>query len=134
MLWDGIARRALGLGGSGLDEAIQPPAVRAPNRRLKIGLALGGGAARGWSHIGVMRVLQREGIVPDVIAGSSVGAVVAGCYAAGKLDQLEEFAVSLTKRRVMGLLDFHITGSGLIAGDRLRRLLEHDLADLRIEK
>jgi NTE family protein len=68
-----------------------------------------------------------------VIAGSSVGAVVAGCYAADKLDQLEEFAVSLTKRRVMGLLDFHITGSGLIAGDRLRRLLEHDLADLRIE-
>src|SRR5215204_7637680 len=133
MLWDGIARRALGLGGSGLDEALQPPAARTPNKRLKVGIALGGGAARGWSHIGVMRVLEREGIVPDVIAGSSVGAVVAGCYAADKLDQLEEFAVSLTKRRVMGLLDFHITGSGLIAGDRLRRLLEHDLADLRIE-
>ena len=111
----------------------QIAAEREPRSRLKIGLALGGGAARGWSHIGVMRVLQREGIVPDVIAGSSVGAVVAGCYAAGKLDQLEEFAVSLTKRRVMGLLDFHITGSGLIAGDRLRRLLEHDLAALRIE-
>ncbi|HZB37230.1 MAG TPA: patatin-like phospholipase family protein, partial [Beijerinckiaceae bacterium] len=109
-------------------------AEREPRTKLKIGLALGGGAARGWSHIGVMRVLEREGIVPDVIAGSSVGAVVGGCYAAGKLYELEEFAKSLTKRRVMGLLDFHITGSGLIAGDRLRRLLEHDLADLRIEK
>src|SRR4051794_11914486 len=118
MLWDGIARRALGLGGSGLDEAIQPPAVRAPNRRLKIGLALGGGAARGWSHIGVMRVLEREGIMPDVIAGSSVGAVVGGCYATGKLDEVEAFARSLTKRRVMGLLDFHISRSRLVGGDR----------------
>jgi NTE family protein len=133
MLWDGIARRALGLGGANLDEAIQPPAVGVPNRRLKLGLALGGGAARGWSHIGVMRVLEREGIVPDVIAGSSVGAVVGGCYAAGKLDEVEAFARSLTKRRVMGLLDFHISGSGLIGGDRLRRLLERDLGPMRVE-
>src|SRR4051795_201615 len=133
MLWDGIARRALGLGGANLDEAIQPPAVGVPNRRLKLGLALGGGAARGWAHIGVMRVLEREGIVPDVIAGSSVGAVVGGCYAAGKLDEAEAFARSLTKRRVMGLLDFHISGSGLIGGDRLRRLLERDLGPMRVE-
>src|SRR3954464_12171381 len=133
MLWGGIARRALGLGGANLDEAIQPPAVGVPNRRLKIGLALGGGAARGWSHIGVMRVLEREGIMPDVIAGSSVGAVVGGCYATGKLDEVEAFARSLTKRRVMGLLDFHISGSGLIGGDRLRRLIERDLGQMRVE-
>ena len=135
MLWEGIASRAFGLGGGSSGESVSEIAAeREPRTKLKIGLALGGGAARGWSHIGVMRVLEREGIVPDVIAGSSVGAVVGGCYAAGKLYELEEFAKSLTKRRVMGLLDFHITGSGLIAGDRLRRLLEHDLADLRIEK
>src|SRR5215211_4402823 len=133
MLWDGIARRALGLGGSSLDEAIQHPAAAMPNRRLKLGLALGGGAARGWAHIGVMRVLEREGIRPDVIAGSSVGAVVGGCHAAGKLDEVEAFARSLTKRRVMGLLDFHISGSGLIGGDRLRRLLERDLGQMRVE-
>jgi NTE family protein len=76
---------------------------------------------------------MQAGIVPDVIAGCSIGAVVGGCYAAGKLDELEAFARSLTKRRVMGLLDFHITGSGLIAGGRLQRLLERDLADLKIE-
>jgi len=133
MLWDGIARRALGLGGSSLDEALQPPVLQEPNRRLKVGIELGGGAARGWSHIGVMGVLQREGIVPDVIAGSSVGAVVGGCYAAGKLSEVEAFARSLTKRRVMGLLDFHISGSGLIGGDRLRRLLERDLGAMRVE-
>jgi NTE family protein len=100
---------------------------------VKIGLALGGGAARGWSHIGVLRILHEAGIVPDVIAGCSIGAAVGGCYAAGKLDELETFALSLTKRRVMGLLDFHITGSGLIGGGRLQRLLEQDLTGQRIE-
>jgi NTE family protein len=109
------------------------PVERDPRTKIKIGIALGGGAARGWSHIGVMRVLTEAGVVPDVIAGCSIGAVVGGCFAAGKLDELESFANSLTKRRVMGLLDFHITGSGLIAGGRLQRLLNHDLTDLRVE-
>jgi len=112
---------------------LHSPIERGRAKKLKIGLALGGGAARGWSHIGVMRVLEREGIMPDVIAGCSIGAVVGGCYAASRLDELEAFALSLTKRRVMGLLDFHISGSGLIAGDRLRRLLERDLSDMRVE-
>jgi NTE family protein len=133
MLWDGIARRAFGVDGGSGDAVLHSPIERAPRKKLKIGLALGGGAARGWSHIGVMRVLEREGIMPDVIAGCSIGAVVGGCYAASRLDELEAFALSLTKRRVMGLLDFHISGSGLIAGDRLRRLLERDLSDMRVE-
>ncbi|WP_372425540.1 patatin-like phospholipase family protein [Salinarimonas chemoclinalis] len=106
---------------------------RGLRNRLKIGIALGGGAARGWSHIGVLRVLSEAGIEPDVIAGSSIGAVVGGCYAAGKLDDVEAFARGLTKRRVLGLLDFHIGASGLIAGHRLKRLLEVDLGALRIE-
>jgi NTE family protein len=133
MLWDGITRRAFGVGGGGADAVLHSPIERGRSKKLKIGLALGGGAARGWSHIGVMRVLEREGIVPDVIAGCSIGAVVGGCYAASRLDEVEAFALSLTKRRVMGLLDFHISGSGLIAGDRLRRLLEHDLGEMRVE-
>jgi NTE family protein len=133
MLWDGITRRAFGVGSGGRDSVIDSPIGREPKRKLKIGLALGAGAARGWSHIGVMRVLEREGIIPDVIAGCSIGAVVGGCYAASRLDELEAFALSLTKRRVMGLLDFHISGSGLIGGDRLKRLLERDLSDMRVE-
>ena len=134
MLWDGIARRSAGSGGGGGGVAeIKAPAEREPRSKLRIGLALGGGAARGWAHIGVLRVLEEAGIVPDVIAGCSIGAVVGGCYAAGKLDELEAFTLSLTKRRVMGLLDFHFSGAGLIAGGRLQKLLDQDLTDRRVE-
>jgi NTE family protein len=131
MLFDSIAKRAFGQNGT--DGIAPAPKVQAKQPRLTIGLALGGGAARGWSHIGVLRVLEREGIRPDVIAGCSIGAVVGGCYAAGKLDVIEAFARTLTKRRIMGLLDFHIGGSGLVSGDRLKRLLERDLNGARIE-
>ncbi len=91
-----------------------------------IGLALGGGAARGWAHIGVLRALDEAGIRIDMIAGTSIGALVGGCYLAGKLDELEEFALGLTKRRIFGLLDFHIGGAGLFGGMRLtQRMREH---------
>lgn len=133
MLWDDIARRAFGLGGGGAtmnDMSVAEPLRRS---RPRIGLALGGGAARGWAHIGVIQALTEAGYGPDVIAGTSIGAVVGGCFAAGKLPQLGDFAMSLTKRRVVGLMDFHIGGAGLIAGGRLKRLLERDLSDLRIE-
>jgi NTE family protein len=130
MLFDGLARRAFSLGSDG---AAEDQKGNEPPRRLRVGLALGGGAARGWSHIGVLRVLDAAGIRPDVIAGCSIGAVVGGCYAAGKIAEIEAFALSLTKRRVMGLLDFHLSGSGLIAGGRLQKLLEVDLGGLRVE-
>ncbi len=134
MLWDGIARRSAGSGGGGgVVSDIKAPVERDPRSKLRIGLALGGGAARGWAHIGVLRALAEAGIAPDVIAGCSIGAVVGGCYAAGKLDELEAFALSLTKRRVMGLLDFHFSGAGLIAGGRLQKLLDQDLTDRRVE-
>lgn len=110
-----------------------PPGVVEPVRqpvgqRPRLGLALGGGSARGWAHIGVIQAFEEAGLYPDVVAGCSIGAVVGGCYAAGKLDVLTGFARSLTKRRVMGLLDVRLSGSGLIGGDRLRRRLERDLA------
>lgn len=130
MLFEGIARRALGYAGETWGSA----PVEGTGRRLRIGLALGGGAARGWSHIGVLQVLDEAGIRPDIIAGCSIGSVVGGCYAAGKLKELETFARSLTKRRIMGLLDFHMSGSGLIAGDKLRRLLAMDLGDRSVEE
>ncbi len=86
-------------------------AAQARPRKPRLGLALGGGAARGWAHIGALRVLTAAGFQPDIIAGTSIGAVVGGCHAAGKLDELEAWCRTLTKRRVVGLMDFHI-GSG----------------------
>jgi len=95
-------------------------------KRRGIALALGGGAARGWAHIGVLRALDEAGIEIDMIAGTSIGALVGGCYLAGKLDELEDFARSLTKRRMFGLLDLHLGGSGLFGGMKLdARMQQH---------
>ncbi|CAN7639088.1 patatin-like phospholipase family protein [Bosea sp. LjRoot90] len=113
-----------------MNHLVSEPAPRFS--RPRIGLALGGGAARGWAHIGVLDVLTEAGYAPEVIAGTSIGAVVGGCYAAGKIEPLREFALGLTKRRVVGLMDFHLGGAGLISGGRLKRLLERDLAGLQI--
>jgi len=99
----------------------------------KIGLALGGGSARGWAHIGVLRALNAAGIYPDIIAGTSIGAVVGGCYVAGELAALEAFARELTRRKVWGFLDFNFSGSGLITGQRLCDALERRLKDALIE-
>jgi len=101
--------------------------------RPRIGLALGAGAARGWAHIGALRELIAMGIVPDVVVGSSIGALVGGCYAAGRLDELEAFVRSLNRRRVFGLLDFSFSGAGLIGGDKLRTRLNKTIGGLRIE-
>ncbi|HMN36103.1 MAG TPA: patatin-like phospholipase family protein [Hyphomicrobium sp.] len=100
---------------------------------LKIGLALGGGAARGWAHIGVLKALSQAGIKPDIIAGTSIGAVVGGCFAAGHLDDLEGFARELTRRRIFGYLDLNLAGNGLIGGQRLCERLDRHLGDRRIE-
>ncbi|MDH3581337.1 MAG: patatin-like phospholipase family protein [Hyphomicrobiales bacterium] len=99
----------------------------------KIGIALGGGAARGWAHIGVLRALERAGLAPDIVAGTSIGAVAGGCYVAGRLDELEKFTLSLTKKRVFGFLDFNFAGSGLITGKRLCDELDEYLRPVLIE-
>ncbi|MGQ0456139.1 MAG: patatin-like phospholipase family protein [Hyphomicrobium sp.] len=101
---------------------------------VKIGLALGGGAARGWAHIGVLRALNAAGIKPDIIAGTSIGAVAGGCYAAGRLEALEGFARELTPRRIFGYLDFNLAGNGLITGQRLCERLDQHLGDQKIEE
>ncbi len=101
--------------------------------RGKIGLALGGGVARGWAHIGVLKTLERAGIRPDIVAGTSIGAVAGGCYVGGKLDELEDFARGLTRRKVFGFLDFNMSGTGLISGDRLNELLQKHLGRTQIE-
>lgn len=98
-----------------------------------IGLALGGGVARGWAHIGAMRALIEAGIKPDIIAGTSIGAVVGGAYLAGKLDVLETWARSLNRRRMMSYMDMRWGGAGFMRGERLARVLNHYLGETHIE-
>ena len=102
-------------------------------RRPVIGLALGGGAARGFAHIGILRTLMAHGIVPNVVVGTSIGAVVGGAYAAGHLDTLEEWARSLQPRNILGYLDIRLNGSGLIGGEKLASQLEAAIGPTLIE-
>lgn len=104
-----------------------------PGPRRRVGLALGGGSALGWAHIGILRELAAQGVAVDVVAGTSIGAVVGACHAAGRLDALEHFARGLNRRRVFALMDLSLGGSALIGGARLRRRLGRELEGLRIE-
>jgi NTE family protein len=94
---------------------------------------LGGGIARGFVHIGVLQVLAKHGIEPDVVVGTSIGAVVGACHAAGKLDVFDQWARGLTTRGVLGYLDISFGGSGFISGGRLAARLEETLGDTMIE-
>ncbi|MFN7025003.1 MAG: patatin-like phospholipase family protein [Pseudorhizobium sp.] len=109
------------------------PKVTDIRKKAKLSLALGGGAARGWAHIGVLRALDEAGIEVGMIAGTSIGALVGGCYLAGKLDELEAFARSITMRRLAGLLDLTIGGSGLLGGMRLTKRMQEHLEGISIE-
>jgi len=103
-------------------------------RRPVLGLALGGGAARGFAHIGIMRTLLANGIVPDVVVGTSIGAAVGGAYAADRLDALEGWARSLQGvRNILGYLDIRLDGSGLIGGEKLASRLEEAIGETLIE-
>ena len=121
------------------DKALTPdipstPLIPEPKRpEPRIALALGGGAARGWAHIGVLRALDEEGIKIGMVAGTSIGALVGGCYLAGKLDELESFARSLTMRRIAAFLDFTIGGGGLLGGLRLTKRMQEHLEGLSID-
>ncbi len=129
---DPQAAPAADLGGTQVKPPLQPPIVPAPPK-AKLALALGGGAARGWAHIGVLRALDEAGIEVGMIAGTSIGALVGGCYLAGKLNELENFARSLTMRRIAGLLDLTIGGGGLLGGMRLTKRMQEHLEGLNVE-
>ena len=107
-------------------------------RQPRIGLALGSGSARGWAHIGAIRALESRGVKPDIICGSSVGALVGGAYASGELDKLESWVTGLAWTAVIRLMDLTWRG-GLISGNRMfnffRTMLfeKHDIADLPVK-
>jgi NTE family protein len=91
--------------------------------RPRIGLALGSGSARGWAHIGVIDALVEAGITPDVICGSSMGALVGAAHVAGRLGPLKAWAEGATWRRIAGLTDLRFTGGGLVSGRQIMAFL-----------
>lgn len=98
-----------------------------------IGLALGGGLARGFAHVGVLKTLNKHGIYPSIIAGTSIGAVVGGAYLAGKLDDFEKWALNLNRLRIFSYMDFRMKSPGLIGGDKLEKELDKHFKDMNIE-
>jgi len=102
-------------------------------RKLRLGLALGSGSSRGWAHIGVIRGLEERGIKPDLVCGTSIGALVGAAYAGGDLDRLEEWVTGLAWTTVVRLMDLTWRG-GLIRGTRLFTLFRTILEDRDISE
>jgi len=95
----------------------------------RIGLALGSGASRGWSHIGIVKKLLHEGIEPDVVCGTSIGAMVGGSYVAGNLQKLEDWVLGSTRSDVLRFFDVGFSQSGFVDTKRLNWFLHNFVAD-----
>ncbi len=95
---------------------------------MNIGLALGSGASRGWSHIGVIRELIRQGIVPDIICGTSIGSLVGASYVSNNLEKLEEWVRSLTKFETARFFEINRSLNGFVNTERLHHFLNEYVA------
>ncbi|PKO86873.1 MAG: esterase [Betaproteobacteria bacterium HGW-Betaproteobacteria-12] len=124
------AGSALLLGGCALLRPEPPPAPTA--RPRKLALALGGGAARGFAHIGVIKMLESQGIVPDIIVGTSAGAVVGALYAGG----FDAFAMQKIAQQLDEKIfaDWTLGGRGLLKGEALQEFINHHLNRRPLEK
>jgi NTE family protein len=98
-----------------------------------LSLVLGSGGARGCAHIGVIRCLEEEGYQIRSIAGCSMGAVIGGVYGIGKLDEFEEWVRAIRRMDIVSLLDFSLSGGGLVRGDRIINTLKELLGGGLIE-
>lgn len=101
------------------------------SRKPVIGLALGSGSARGWAHIGVIRSLEELDIRPQIVCGTSIGALVGAAYASGNLERLESWASSLKIKDVVGYFDLTLNG-GMIKGERLMDFFRRHFEDRAI--
>lgn len=105
--------------------------VRIDNSR--IGIALGSGSARGWAHIGVLRALSEMGIEPEIVCGSSIGALVGAAYAGNQLDEMESMVTAFDWKEAIRYLDLSIRGGGFIQGERLQNLFSRHVREMNIE-
>ncbi|WP_079415430.1 patatin-like phospholipase family protein [Thiomonas intermedia] len=113
-------------------KTISAPAAASP-RRPRLGLALGGGAARGMAHLGVLRALAEAGIEVDIIAGCSIGALVGAVAASGSTDGLEATFKTFDWRKTLSFFDVVFPRAGLIDGAKVTALVREHLPDTRIE-
>jgi NTE family protein len=102
-------------------------------KKKKVGLVLGSGSARGWSHIGVIKCLEQEGIPVDLVCGCSMGAVVGGSYAAGILSSLEELAREFSWLDFLKFLDVSLSRRGLLEGNHITDFFRQKISDTAIE-
>lgn len=113
---------------------VPPPVVEVPQRAPRLGLALGGGAARGFAHVGVIQVLEANGIHPDVIAGTSAGSLVAALYASGKdAAELERAALSMDEATLTDWI-LPLVSRGLMRGEALARYVRQAVGGKLIEQ
>ena len=99
----------------------------------KVGLALGGGSARGWAHIGVIRALEAHDIPIHYVAGTSIGALVGAIYVSDELHKLEKFATEINMDTLLAMMDISFPGLGLVDGKHVKEFLYDYLVDTQIE-
>jgi NTE family protein len=104
-----------------------------PARKPRIGLALGSGSARGWAHVGAIRALEAAGIRPDLVCGTSIGALVGAAYAAGELERFEQWVLGLRIPDVLSFLDVRLSG-GVIKGERLMEFFRRNFIDRPVQE
>ncbi|QJR79308.1 patatin-like phospholipase RssA [Alteromonas pelagimontana] len=93
---------------------------------MKIGIALGAGAARGWTHIGIIQALEKLGVKIDIVAGCSIGAYVGAAYASGKLEGLKDWSCSLTEWQILSLMGVGIRRGGIASGQKVFAKLQNE--------
>ncbi len=103
------------------------------NADIRIGIALGSGSARGWSHIGVLRALEEIGIVPGIVTGCSIGSLVGAAYANQQLDALESWVLDLTWKNILGMMDLSFLEGGFIQGDKIIQSVRQFIGDSDIQ-
>ena len=104
------------------------------SKKETISLVLGSGGARGYTHIGVIEALLEEGYDIQSVSGSSMGALIGGLYACGKLDAYKEWVLGLDLFDVAKLVDFSFTGTGIIQGEKVFDAINDMVGDIRIEE
>jgi NTE family protein len=104
--------------------------------RPRVGLALGSGSARGWSHIGIIQALTRMGIAPDIVCGCSIGAIVGAAHAAGNLDKLDTWVRSLTRVELARYFELNLSLNGFVDRKRLQAFFQDHVCgkDTRFDK